>query len=195
MAHVSCWYQTGLPTKMIDILVSDVENLKPNDFLVKSKVIDDENFKEGIVAEKIRNSKHAWIPSSHWIGGFLWYYVDRINRENFLYDISGYDFNSIQYAEYSEGNYYKTHVDQDISSITKPDEKVRKLSFSLQLSSGNDYSGGDVKFINTDGSSFNAPRNRGCIIVFDSRTQHEVTPIKSGIRKSLVGWIVGPRWV
>ena len=41
---------------------------------------------------------------------------------------------------------------------------------------------------------FTAPKNRGCMIVFDSRTIHRVTNIESGIRKSLVGWVLGPRW-
>ena len=25
--------------------------------------------------KNIRNSKNAWIPTSHWIGGFIWYYI------------------------------------------------------------------------------------------------------------------------
>ena len=91
MANVACWYQTQLPTKMIDILIDDIEHLKPEDFLIKSKVIGFNDQSEGSVKENIRKSKHAWIPSAHWIGGFLWYYVDRINQENFLYNISGYD--------------------------------------------------------------------------------------------------------
>ena len=87
------------------------------------------------------------------------------------------------------------HADQDIGDIQISNERVRKLSFTLQLSSGNDYTGGDVEFKNIDGSSFLAPRNRGCMIVFDSRVGHRVCEITSGTRKSLVGWIVGPRWM
>ena len=37
MANVACWYQTQLPTKIIDILIDDIENLKPEGFLIKSK--------------------------------------------------------------------------------------------------------------------------------------------------------------
>ena len=32
------------------------------------------------------------------------------------------------------------------------------------------------------------------MILFDSRTQHRVLKVKSGVRKSIVGWTVGPRW-
>ena len=195
MANVACWYQTQLPTKMIDILIDDIEHLKPEDFFIKSKVIGVDDQSDGSLKENIRKSKHAWIPSAHWIGGFLWHYVDRINQENFLYNISGYDENSIQYTQYTKDNYYKWHNDHDIADIAISDERVRKLSFTLQLSSGDDYTGGDVEFKTIDGSSFLAPRNRGCMIVFDSRVAHRVCEITSGTRKSLVGWIVGPRWM
>ena len=39
-----------------------------------------------------------------------------------------------------------------------------------------------------------APKQRGTMIVFDSRVRHRVRKIKSGTRKSIVGWVVGPRW-
>ena len=34
-----------------------------------------------------RNSQNAWIPTTHWVGGFMWHYIQRANRENFLYDL------------------------------------------------------------------------------------------------------------
>ena len=59
-----------------------------------------------------------------------------------------------------------------------------------------EYTGGDLEFADFDDSTqrFTVPKSRGTVIVFDSRTPHRVSPIKSGVRKSLVGWVVGPRW-
>ena len=54
MANVACWYQTQLPTKIIDILIDDIENLKPEGFLIKSKVIGADNQSEGNFKENIR---------------------------------------------------------------------------------------------------------------------------------------------
>ena len=68
MANVACWYQTQLPTKMIDILIDDIEHLKPEDFLIKSNVIGVSDQSEGSLNENIRKSKHPWIRSGHWIG-------------------------------------------------------------------------------------------------------------------------------
>ena len=118
----------------------------------------------------------------------------RANRENFLYDISHIQNNEIQCTRYKQGDYYNWHTDQDIRTISSSDQEVRKLSFSLQLSNEDDYVGGDLEFTDVDKKIFTAPKNRGCVIVFDSRTIHRVTNIESGIRKSLVGWVLGPRW-
>jgi PKHD-type hydroxylase len=70
-----------------------------------------------------------------------------------------------------------------------------KLSVSLQLSDESEYEGGELQFLNTgQNSMYTAPKERGTIIIFDSRVKHRVRPIKKGARKSLVAWMVGPRW-
>ena len=40
----------------------------------------------------------------------------------------------------------------------------------------------------------NAPRARGCLIAFPANVLHQVTPIRSGVRRSLVVWAVGPEF-
>ena len=70
----------------------------------------------------------------------------------------------------------------------------RKLSFAMQLSDPDDYEGGNVQLLDEAGNSYMAPRKKGCIMLFDSRTQHRVLKVTKGIRKSIVGWTVGPRW-
>ena len=204
MAFLTTWNMTDLPSEMIDILEKDIE--KFDDWQDDSKVMGNQ------LAPKIRNSKNAWIPTEHWIGGWIWYYIQKANRENFLYDLWDIDGGSIQYTHYEPGDYYTWHVDGDITSSFKPNIKpgsgvnisedlvlqkgecVRKLSFSLQLSDAKDYKGGEVEFINSAGERYFAPKQKGTLIVFDSRTKHRVRTVKSGLRKSLVGWVVGPRW-
>ena len=72
-------------------------------------------------------------------------------------------------------------------------ESVRKLSFTIQLSNSDDYTGGDLEFSDSDDDkiSFKSPRDRGCMVIFDSRTLHRVSPVESGFRRSLVGWVEG----
>ena len=118
------------------------------------------------------------------------------NKDNFLYDISDIENDLIQYTQYNKGDFYNWHTDMDICDINEPDQLVRKLSFTLQLTNEDEYTGGNLEFADFDDSSYRflVPKSRGTVIVFDSRTPHRVTPIESGIRKSLVGWVVGKRW-
>ena len=73
-------------------------------------------------------------------------------------------------------------------------EYTRKLSFTLQLTDPKDYTGGELEFIDNSNQRFMAPKTRGTLVVFDSRVRHRVRKVKTGLRKSIVGWVVGPRW-
>ena len=212
MAYQSIWYYTGLPKDIVNIL-DDYVSEKFDSEMRDSELIGRHKDKNK------RNSENAWINTNHWIAGFLWHYVNKANRENFLYDLTNIDGENLQYTKYSEGQYYNWHNDAGISKNYKPQyvansgnsdedsdnlqvtdflktscELVRKLSFTLQLSDPDEYEGGNVQLIDDSGKSYIAPRQRGTIILFDSRTQHRVIKVKKGVRKSIVGWVLGPRW-
>lgn len=205
LAYKTMWYGTQIPEEIVTILESDLKSFdhQLNPSVVSSQLIVDKN---------MRNSQNTWIPTTHWLGGFIWYYAQRANRENFLYDLTTIDDEQLQYTVYNEGCYYHWHIDAGIASSYKPQtiigsakdscndsvilqaEYVRKLSFSLQLSDENDYTGGDLQFLDIYHQNYFAPKKRGTLVFFDSRIPHRVRKIKSGTRKSIVGWIIGPRW-
>jgi len=210
LAFQSIWFQTGINPKIIDIIEEDLKDNFDNQ-LQDSRVGEGDY---GTVDKDKRNARNAWVPSSHWVAGFVWHYVMRANRENFLYDLTNIDGESLQYTVYGEGEYYGWHNDAGIASYYQPIsggnrghgeliatdfinencEKVRKLSFSLLLSDPDTYEGGNLQLLDEAGKSYIAPRQRGTIILFDSRTQHRVQKVTKGVRKSLVGWCVGPRF-
>ena len=205
MAFQTVWFQTGLPEEVVDIIERDLTAQ------YEAKMADSRLHGDALNKDK-RNSMNAWVPTQHWVGGFIWHYIERANRENFLYDLTCVDGESIQFTRYQEGQYYGWHNDSGLATHYTPvsignrtdgraqdfmnenTELVRKLSFALQLSDPDDYEGGNVQFLDEGGSSYIAPRQRGCIMLFDSRTQHRVLKVTKGIRKSPVGWVVGPRW-
>ena len=219
MAHLVYWTFSDIPSDLCDILIKD---LKKYDEAIEDSTIRDEVGNPEL-HEGIRKSSNAWINGSNWVAGFVWYYITKANRENFRYNIEGLDSNEIQYTEYKKGEYYDWHVDDDINRCMINDklltsdinqgenlailngEYIRKLSFSIQLSDPEDYEGGELEFkANNYGSerrgdftlddTFFTPNKKGTIIIFDSRVRHRVCEVKSGVRKSLVGWVVGPRW-
>ena len=207
MALQSVWYYSNLPEDVVDIIEKDLrETFDP-------QMADSRLHGDALNKDK-RDSQNAWIPSNHWVGGFLWHYVERANRENFLYDLKCIDGESMQYTRYEEGQFYSWHNDAGLPTHYKPQsvgnrgngqeniqdfinencEQVRKLSFVLQLSDPDDYEGGNLQLLDENGNPYVAPRKRGTVILFDSRTMHRVLKVRSGTRKSIVGWVVGPRW-
>ena len=150
MAYQSIWYYTDLPDKVIDLLSEDLtENFD-------SQMADSKLHGDSLNKEK-RSSQNAWVPTTHWVGGFIWHYIQRANRENFLYDLRCIDGESMQYTRYEPGQHYGWHNDAGITTQYKPVtvgnrsdglaqdfmnenvELVRKLSFVLQLSDPDDY--------------------------------------------------------
>ena len=205
MAFQSVWYYTDIPEKVVSLIEEDL-SVTFDEEMGDSRLMGDALNKDK------RNSQNAWVPTNHWLGGFMWHYISRANRENFLYDLRCIDGESMQYTHYGPGQFYGWHNDAGLAGSYKPVsygnraeglandfvneniELVRKLSFVLQLSDPDDYEGGNLQLLDEGGATYFAPRKRGTVILFDSRTSHRVLPVKSGLRKSIVGWTVGPRW-
>ena len=120
----------------------------------------------------------------------------------------------MQYTVYEKGSFYNWHMDGGTEftietstgsqpwdnpkkliddNILKNNNLVRKLSFVVQLTPSNEYEGGELQ-IDTGNGTFTGSKEQGAIIFFDSRTRHRVTEITNGVRRSLVGWVVGPEW-
>ena len=201
---------THIPKEFVDLIERETEIF--NSCLQDSTT----GLGEGVIDEKKRRSKNSWISSTSWVCGFLSHYVQKANITNFSYDIDPY-IETIQYTVYNEGDYYGWHSDDspsDLSSfeptisdstkeleeqsfhnhLKRETERVRKLSYSLLLSDSDEYEGGNFQFMTTSNELKVAPRTRGTLILFDARVPHRVLKVRNGTRKSLVGWVRGPRW-
>jgi PKHD-type hydroxylase len=75
--------------------------------------------------------------------------------------------------------------------------KIRKLSMTINLNKPGEYEGGNLKFDfgpHATGNRFHECveiRPQGSIIIFPSYVYHQVTPVTSGTRYSLVLWTLG----
>lgn len=112
--------------------------------------------------------------------------VQRLNQDNYRFDVRGLE--NLQYTVYegSEGGHYTWHVDYGPDNPTP-----RKISISIQLTDPAQYEGCELQF-QMSGEVSTAPRRRGAVISFPSFLLHRVTPIISGTRKALVVWATGP---
>lgn len=140
---------------------------------------------------KIRDTKVAWIPSSDSNNEWLFRKVVDVSRmanERFFnFDI--HTIQNLQYSVYNKGSFYSDHVDTMYSSPLG----VRKLSIVIMLSDPEEYEGGEL-LLKYGGEPVKPPHDKGTVIFFPSYLLHQVTPVKKGIRKTLVSWVLGPNF-
>ena len=91
------------------------------------------------------------------------------------------DFDIVQIIRYKQGGHYTWHHDV----LPPEDGKVRGVSFILLLNDPLEFSGGELQIKD---KSDNLLKNIGDIVVFDSKAEHRVTPITSGVRYAAVCW-------
>ena len=159
------------------------------------------NKKEVQDLKKKRDSDIVWL-NERWIYNAIHPYIHQANRDanwNFQWDFS----ESCQFTKYKKGQYYDWHCDSWDRPYNQPNTpshgKQRKLSVTLSLSDGKDYSGGELEFDcrNMDpGKKANTHilkeiKSKGSLVVFPSDVWHRVKPVKSGVRHSLVIWNLG----
>lgn len=172
----------GLPERVLDSLEKDLDEK----LALEVATVD-----HGHLDKKMRNCKVAPLPIDQWVAGVLAHAVREANRVFFQYDINTWA-DQIQYTVYEgRGSHYTWHCDTRESSQVR--DEIRKLSISVLLSSPTDYEGGELQFHAVKQMVTHKPE-RGMAIIFPSNCPHRVRPLKSGIRKSLVGWMGGPSW-
>jgi PKHD-type hydroxylase len=148
------------------------------------------------VRENLRKSEISWLTPN---GEYRWLFdrirdcINAVNSDWFRYDLLG--FEGIQFTKYSnksgKPDFYSSHKDTQATD----GGTVRKLSFTIQLSDPETYSGGDVLLYNSLSDSASLSKTVGSISFFPSYTIHEVVPVTRGVRYSLVGWAVGPAFI
>ncbi len=177
---------------------SDVELQKLEEIFKKSLLVDSmiSGSNSGSVNESIRKSKvsfHNLNEENNWIFERLNYVIDNLNSRFYNFDINGY--NDLQYSEYhsSESGKYDWHMDTYIGLMPETEFETRKLSLVMWIN--DDYEGGDFELIHTSlKEPYTIPKEKGKLILFPSFLFHRVTPVTKGVRKSLVTWILGPKF-
>ncbi len=136
----------------------------------------------------VRESQIAWLNSTDTDIQFAFRRVTdvilSINSQFFNFDLFGLA-EGLQFTRYDAPNgHYGMHIDKILNGT------VRKLSLTVQLSSPDDYEGGELALqLSRDAALM--PKELGKMIVFPSYVLHEVRPVTKGTRYSLVAWVTG----
>jgi len=145
--------------------------------------------------DDIRVTRVSWFartPQTESIYARMEQVVLALNARYFRFDLSG--LVPFQYAVYRgyEGGHFDWHKDYG-RDPGAPLVEPRKLTVSLQLSDPARYEGCELQV--RGGHRIDvAPKARGVIVAFPANLLHRVTPITSGVRKSLVAWASGPEF-
>jgi PKHD-type hydroxylase len=136
-------------------------------------------------SESIRKSSAVFIApskSTSWVFERLAKATRDINDSVYGFATSQFR-EGFQFTRYEVGEYYGPHYDIGPGKLTE-----RKLSLTVQLSAPEDYTGGELIIY----PEFVAPKDQGTMTVFPSFMCHNVNPVKTGVRYSLVSWLAGP---
>jgi PKHD-type hydroxylase len=149
-----------------------------------------------------RNAKTSFIRTPDQNTGWIYekfntligYYNDTI----FGFDLVGFDY--LQYAEYDVSGKHEFHMDIAFGTPPKIDyrlnENLRKITVVLMLNQqGVDFEGGDFQVnLSEERVANTVTMNKGNVLLLPSFILHRVTPITRGIRKTLVAWVIGPKF-
>lgn len=145
---------------------------------------------EALENKEVRDCTLSFIRSD--FRGAIWIFkkiedaIHQVNDKFYNFDIDYIE--TLQFTEYPVGGKYTKHVDTIYDHVG-----TRKLSFTLQLSDPETYQGGNV-LIHSSSTPGTISTEMGSLSVFPSYQLHEVTPVESGVRHALVGWVIGPKF-
>jgi predicted 2-oxoglutarate/Fe(II)-dependent dioxygenase YbiX len=139
----------------------------------------------------VRKNLISWFDSSQpehqWIFQRCTDAVITLNRQFWNFDLDYIE--SLQYTIYDQaGDGYRDHID-----TLHDTPHYRKLSFSIQLDDPETYKGADL-MLNIGTEKTPTGSFQGTMTCFPSLILHNVTPLVSGKRRSLVGWVCGPKF-
>lgn len=144
------------------------------------------------IQKEIRNSVVSWVdhtPEADWFYKRIAEKFMEVNETWFRYNLWGF-CDDLQFTVYDStvSGHYDWHVD-----MLEAGKYARKLSAVVQLSRIENYEGGELRI---QGKSEEIlPKHVGHMLFFPSYVRHKVSPVTSGVRKSLVCWAAGPDFV
>jgi len=134
-----------------------------------------------------RNAETSWFFDK------INHYVQATNESYYNFNLNG--FSTFQYTTYTaeQQGRYDWHTDMIFSSHYRDEFQTRKLSITLLLN--DDFEGGEFQInIGKESNPTIVPVPKGRAIFFPSFLLHRVTSITKGIRKSIVVWVLGPKF-
>lgn len=174
--HIFLVQKQALSKKQCQGIIKNLEDKYQNNF-IDAEVISG-------VDKNIRNSKKIQLPVSAGIAATLAGVGLGANYQQWNFDIT--HCNQAEYLKYDQSGKFNEHID---IILHKDITEVRKLTVVAFLN--DDFEGGKL-YIKDGANKIYPSQEEGDVIIFPSFLHHGVEPVESGIRRSIVTWLVGP---
>jgi SM-20-related protein len=139
---------------------------------------------EGTIHENIRKTT-SLHPSDETISE-MW---NRVFQQKTLledhFGVSLTDCERPQFLRYKEGDFFVRHQDGNTKQLDFDHLRVRRISIVVFLNKN--FSGGTLKFSDSE-TSFDLPGETGLLVAFRADVFHEVCPVISGERFTIITW-------
>lgn len=139
---------------------------------------------DGVVNTEIRDVNKFNLPHYKGIGATMTGIGLNANAMMWNFDVT--HSNQTDYLKYDKDGHYHAHTD---TFTVKGEQDYRKLTVLAFLN--DDFEGGKL-FLQTGNEKIYPPQKAGTVLVFPSFILHGVEPVISGVRRSIVTWLVGP---
>ena len=174
------WFENGFTSEEVDKINNDAKKYA----FQKAQIVGEDH------NNSVRKSNIKWLPYEQqwdWVYDKLMNCITEANSALWNFNLHTV-IDQIQYTEYEgNGGHYDWHLD------IGPSISYRKVSVVVQLSEPEAYIGGDLE-LHPGNNYFAVPRRKGAIVLFPSFLLHRVTPLTSGLRRSLVLWAGGEHY-
>ena len=110
-----------------------------------------------------------------------------LNANHHLWRFNITHSNQVEFLKYDKDGHFNSHIDTFLGDIDC--KHTRKLSVLLFLN--DDFEGGKFFFPGSEGPIY-PKQNAGDVVVFPSFARHGVERVTSGIRRTIITWMVGP---
>lgn len=161
--------------KLIDQFENNMH--KSQDALLSGNILD----------KSIRDTKKIQIALNKSIGATMAGIGLYANKEIWNFNVT--HANQAEFLRYDHQGRFTAHIDSILDEVGS--QEMRKLTCILILN--NDFEGGKL-YLQYGKDKTYPSQEPGDVIIFPSYLLHGVEPITSGIRRSIVTWLVGPYW-
>lgn len=179
--------------------LKQIENICSSSSLENASTVNEENLEKTRLIRKSQVKFFDRDENNFWIFDRFNLISNKINNKYYNFELYGYS--SFQYTVYNSeylGN-YDWHMDTILDNNfdnSMQNQSTRKLTLVMPLSEpGKDFTGGEFELnLGQEKNPITIEMQKGKIIAFPSFMIHRVKPVLTGVRKSIVIWIEGPKF-